>query len=44
VEAEAARLRAAGVTLRSDVLHGIGGDQVIVEDPSGNPIELFARH
>src|SRR5690349_11493841 len=41
VEAEAARLRAAGVTLRSDVLHGIGGDQVIVEDPSGNPVELF---
>jgi catechol 2,3-dioxygenase-like lactoylglutathione lyase family enzyme len=41
VDAEAARLRAAGVTLRSDVLHGIGGDQVIVEDPSGNPVELF---
>jgi catechol 2,3-dioxygenase-like lactoylglutathione lyase family enzyme len=44
VDAEAARLRAEGVTLRSDVLHGIGGDQVIVEDPSGNAIELFARH
>jgi catechol 2,3-dioxygenase-like lactoylglutathione lyase family enzyme len=44
VDAEAERLRAAGVTLRSDVLHGIGGDQVIVEDPSGNPVELFARH
>ena len=44
VDAEAARLRRAGVTLRSDVLHGIGGDQVIVEDPSGNPVELFARH
>ena len=44
VDAEAARLRRAGVTLRSDVLHGIGGDQVIVEDPSGNAIELFARH
>ena len=44
VEAEAARLREAGVTLRSEVLHGIGGDQVIVEDPSGNAIELFARH
>ena len=44
VDAEASRLRAAGVTLRSDVLHGIGGDQVIVEDPSGNPIELFTRH
>ena len=44
VDAEAARLRRAGVTLRSDVQHGIGGDQVIVEDPSGNAIELFARH
>ena len=44
VEAEAARLREAGVTLRSEVLHGVGGDQVIVEDPSGNAIELFARH
>jgi catechol 2,3-dioxygenase-like lactoylglutathione lyase family enzyme len=44
VEAEAARLREGGVTLRSEVLHGIGGDQVIVEDPSGNAIELFARH
>jgi catechol 2,3-dioxygenase-like lactoylglutathione lyase family enzyme len=44
VDAEAARLRDAGVTLRSDVLHGIGGDQVIAEDPSGNAIELFARH
>lgn len=44
VDAEAARLRAAGVTLRSEVLHGIGGDQVIIEDPSGNPVELFASH
>jgi catechol 2,3-dioxygenase-like lactoylglutathione lyase family enzyme len=44
VDAAASRLRAAGVTLRSEVLHGIGGDQVIVEDPSGNPVELFARH
>src|SRR5262249_17653191 len=44
VDAEAARLREAGVTLRSDVQHGIGGDQVIVEDPSGNPGELFASH
>jgi catechol 2,3-dioxygenase-like lactoylglutathione lyase family enzyme len=44
VEAEAARLREAGVTLRSEVLRGIGGDQVIVEDPSGNAVELFARH
>ena len=35
------RLRAAGVTARSEIVHGIGGDQIII-DPSGNPIELFA--
>lgn len=42
LDAEVHRLRAAGVTFRSDVIHGIGGDQVLIEDPSGNPIELFA--
>ncbi len=36
-----ARLRSAGVTLRSDIIQGVGGNQVLVEDPSGNPIELF---
>jgi hypothetical protein len=36
------RLRGAGVAFRSDVIHGIGGDQVLIEDPSGNLIELFA--
>src|SRR3954447_13388258 len=41
---EAERLRAAGVPLRSEIIHGIGGDQLIVEDPSGNPVELFARN
>lgn len=44
VDAEAARLRSAGATLRSDVIRGVGGDQVIVEDPSGNPVELFQPH
>jgi catechol 2,3-dioxygenase-like lactoylglutathione lyase family enzyme len=39
---EVERLRAAGVTFRSDIIEGIGGDQVLIEDPSGNPIELFA--
>ena len=42
--AEAERLRAAGVTFRSDIIHGVGGDQLIIDDPSGNPVELFARH
>jgi catechol 2,3-dioxygenase-like lactoylglutathione lyase family enzyme len=41
VDAEAERLRIAGVALRSDVIRGIGGDQVLLEDPSGNPVELF---
>ncbi len=43
MEAEAERLKAAGVTLRSDVIRGIGGDQVLIEDPAGNPVELFTR-
>jgi catechol 2,3-dioxygenase-like lactoylglutathione lyase family enzyme len=34
-------LCAAGVRLRSGVIEGVGGSQVIVEDPSGNPVELF---
>ncbi len=38
---EAARLRAAGVTFRNDVIKGPGGSQVLIEDPSGNVIELF---
>jgi catechol 2,3-dioxygenase-like lactoylglutathione lyase family enzyme len=41
LEGEIERLRAAGVTLRSDLIVGVGGDQVLIEDPSGNPIELF---
>jgi predicted enzyme related to lactoylglutathione lyase len=35
------RLMAAGVSARSAVIDGVGGRQVIVDDPSGNPIELF---
>ena len=38
---EVERLRAAGARFRSDVITGVGGDQVLVEDPSGNPVELF---
>jgi catechol 2,3-dioxygenase-like lactoylglutathione lyase family enzyme len=39
--AEVDRLRAAGARFRSDILEGIGGDQILIEDPSGNAIELF---
>jgi len=35
------RLRASGAQFRGDVVQGRGGDQILVEDPSGNPIELF---
>jgi catechol 2,3-dioxygenase-like lactoylglutathione lyase family enzyme len=35
------RLRQSGAHLRSEIIVGVGGDQVIVDDPSGNPVELF---
>jgi catechol 2,3-dioxygenase-like lactoylglutathione lyase family enzyme len=35
------RLRDAGVHLRSDPITGVGGKQVLIDDPSGNPVELF---
>lgn len=35
------RLRAAGVRFRNTIVSGVGGKQIIVDDPSGNPIELF---
>jgi catechol 2,3-dioxygenase-like lactoylglutathione lyase family enzyme len=35
------RLRAAGITMRNTIVTGIGGKQIIIEDPSGNPVELF---
>jgi catechol 2,3-dioxygenase-like lactoylglutathione lyase family enzyme len=41
VRGEVERLRAAGATLRTHVIEGVGGDQAIVDDPSGNPVELF---
>jgi catechol 2,3-dioxygenase-like lactoylglutathione lyase family enzyme len=41
LDALAARLRDAGARLRSAIVEGVGGRQVIVDDPSGNPVELF---
>ena len=35
------QLRNAGVRFRSDIITGPGGAQVVLDDPSGNPIELF---
>lgn len=34
-------LRAAGAHFRNDIVTGVGGRQIILEDPSGNPVELF---
>jgi catechol 2,3-dioxygenase-like lactoylglutathione lyase family enzyme len=42
--AEVERLKGAGVAFRSEILHGVGGDQVLIDDPSGNPVELFRPH
>ncbi len=39
--AAVARLRAAGVHFRNEPVTGVGGRQVLVDDPSGNPVELF---
>ncbi|EME61697.1 VOC family protein [Amycolatopsis decaplanina] len=41
IDAEVARLRAAGVPFRSDVVTGPGGRQIVFDDPAGNPVELF---
>jgi catechol 2,3-dioxygenase-like lactoylglutathione lyase family enzyme len=42
LSAEVERLRAAGVSFRmNDVVSGPGGAQIILDDPSGNPVELF---
>jgi catechol 2,3-dioxygenase-like lactoylglutathione lyase family enzyme len=41
IAAEVERLRGAGLTFRNDVVTGPGGSQILLEDPSGNPIELF---
>ena len=37
-------MRAAGVKFRNDVISGPGGKQILADDPSGNPIELFEAH
>ena len=35
------RLRADGCRFRNEIVVGVGGNQIVVEDPSGNPVELF---
>ncbi|CAN7516983.1 VOC family protein [Phyllobacterium sp. LjRoot231] len=41
INVEVERLRKAGLSFRNEVLKGVGGSQILLDDPSGNPIELF---
>lgn len=41
IDAEVARLRDAGAPFRNDIIEGPGGKQVLLQDPSGNLVELF---
>jgi catechol 2,3-dioxygenase-like lactoylglutathione lyase family enzyme len=41
IAAEVERLRSSGLTFRNDIVSGPGGQQILLEDPAGNPIELF---
>ncbi len=41
IDSEVARLREAGATFRNDIVEGPGGKQILLQDPSGNVVELF---
>jgi catechol 2,3-dioxygenase-like lactoylglutathione lyase family enzyme len=41
IAAEVARLRDAEVSFRNDIVTGPGGSQILLQDPSGNIVELF---
>ncbi len=41
IAGEVERLRAAGLSFRNDIVSGPGGQQILIDDPAGNPIELF---
>ena len=41
IAAEVEQLRSAGLEFRNDIVSGPGGQQILLDDPSGNPIELF---
>ena len=41
IDAMVERLREAGVQFRNDIVAGVGGKQILLDDPSGNPVELF---
>ena len=41
IEATVARLREHGARFRNEIVTGVGGKQILLEDPAGNPVELF---
>ena len=41
IESLVARMRESGVRFRNEIVAGVGGKQILIEDPAGNPIELF---
>ena len=41
IDTEVQRLRRAGARFRNEIISGPGGQQILLEDPSGNPVELF---
>ncbi len=41
LESEVQRLRAAGAIFRNEIVTGMGGKQILLDDPAGNPVELF---
>jgi catechol 2,3-dioxygenase-like lactoylglutathione lyase family enzyme len=41
LDALVATLRSDGARFRNEIVEGVGGRQILVEDPSGNPVELF---
>ena len=41
LDAEVAELKSRGCAFRSEIIQGNGGRQILVDDPSGNPVELF---
>jgi catechol 2,3-dioxygenase-like lactoylglutathione lyase family enzyme len=44
IEGLVAQLRESGASFRNDIVIGLGGKQILVEDPSGNVVELFEPH
>ncbi len=43
LDGQVERLRAVGVPFRNEIVSGRGGRQILVDDPAGNPVELFER-